>query len=114
MVDKFTIGRRIKAQRKYLGLTQVELGKILGVEDSTISMYETGKNEIKASELPNFAAALSVPVTYFYDESEVDAPSISAYYDGLPPLEREMVDEVIYALYLKHQRDETTHGKKAE
>lgn len=36
---------RLKASRKEVGLTQVELAKILKVSNGTIGMWETGKRE---------------------------------------------------------------------
>ena len=37
-----TIGDRIRTRRKYLDMTQEELGKRIGVTKATINKYETG------------------------------------------------------------------------
>ena len=39
-----TLAERLKELRKSYNLTQAELGKILGVGKTTISMYETGNS----------------------------------------------------------------------
>ena len=42
--DKTPIGSNIRSLRKAYGETQKELGNIIGVADTTISMYESGPN----------------------------------------------------------------------
>ena len=42
-----TLGQRLKAERSRLGLTQVELARIVGVSDRAIQHYEIGKNTIR-------------------------------------------------------------------
>lgn len=42
--DKTKIGINIRNLRKAYGETQKELGNIIGVADTTISMYESGTN----------------------------------------------------------------------
>lgn len=60
-------------------------------------------------EEPDFAPDSDHDHDYNTDEA-----SIVAYYNGLPDPVREDVREMLEALYKKHQRDKTTHGKKAE
>ena len=42
--DKYKVGINIRNLRKAYGETQKELGNIIGVTDTTISMYESGSN----------------------------------------------------------------------
>ena len=37
------LGEKIKSLRKSKGLTQTELGKMVGIRQATLAMYETGK-----------------------------------------------------------------------
>lgn len=58
---KTQIGKRIKARREELGLTQEELGNTLWLNKSTIQRYEAGKVEnIKIPVLHAMAKALDV------------------------------------------------------
>ena len=61
MNDNIKIGRRIKAAREEKGMTQEALGKILGLNKSSIQRYETGKiQKIKLPILENIAFILDV------------------------------------------------------
>jgi len=42
-----TLGQRLKAERSRLGLTQVELARIVEVTERAIQQYELGKNTIR-------------------------------------------------------------------
>lgn len=48
-----------------------------------------------------------------YDPNQ-DDPQVMAYYNGLPEYVQEDVKAQLEALWKKHHRDQTTHGKKAE
>ena len=55
------IGQKIKEARIAKGMTQEELGKILGVQRSAIAKYEKGRVvNIKRSTLQKMAAALDL------------------------------------------------------
>jgi len=64
--DLMTTGQRIKAYRKKRGLTQEELGSILGVSGSMIAQWETDKRKPKYGTLKKLADALDV---WVYDLS---------------------------------------------
>ena len=65
-LDRF-VGGRIKQRRKALKMSQGELGKQLGVTFQQVQKYERGANRVSAGALYKIAAALDVPITYFYD-----------------------------------------------
>lgn len=48
--------------RKAKGVTQLELGKAIGRDESTYSRIESGKVPLKAKDLPAIAKALGIPV----------------------------------------------------
>jgi len=52
------LGRSIKEKRKEKGLTQKELGVLIGVAESTISCYELGKRHPDVDTIINIADAL--------------------------------------------------------
>lgn len=64
------IGQRIKKQRELLGWTQEQLADKIGVQQATMSQYETGKRGLEATELANIAAILGVKAGYFYGEEK--------------------------------------------
>lgn len=73
-IDK-EIGRRIRHRRWRMSVTQQELGKLIGVSFQQIQKYETGTNRVSASKLIFIANALSVPITYFFDNIETNGKS---------------------------------------
>lgn len=77
--------------RKGRNLTMKSLGAIIGVAESTISQYESGKREPDFSTLQKLADYFNVSVDYLLgrtDKKETAAPKD----DGLTPLERELMD----------------------
>ncbi len=62
----------IKAKRKQLGLTQVELSHLLGVDRSTVSCWETGVSFPRSEKLVELASVLGCTVDeLLQDEKEV-------------------------------------------
>ena len=67
------IGKRIRARREELGLTQEELAKKLGYKSkSTINKIELDINDVSQSKLIKIASALGVEPTYFIDGVQVE------------------------------------------
>jgi transcriptional regulator with XRE-family HTH domain len=62
------IAARIRERRTMLGLTQQELGEMIGVSYQQIYKYERRENRIAAGRLYEIACVLDVPITYFYEE----------------------------------------------
>ena len=75
-----TIGEKIKARRKELGMTTEELGNAIGVQRSAISKYEKDKIDIKSERLQQIAKALLVPVVDLLPD---DPDGASSYEDDL-------------------------------
>ena len=69
-MDAKQLGKRLKSARENRGLTQDELVEKLGGNryPSDISEYEHGKRRMAAVDLPDFANALGVPITYFFED----------------------------------------------
>lgn len=61
------VGRRIRARRYALGISQSELGEAIGVRFQQIQKYETGANRVSASRLWAVAEKLSVDIEYFFE-----------------------------------------------
>lgn len=72
------IGQKIKKARLERGLTQQELGDLVGVQKSAIAKYENGRVvNIKRSTLQKIAKALNIrPSELIFDESPRDAADL--------------------------------------
>lgn len=64
------MGGRIKKVRKAKGLTQKSLGKMLNVEDATISRYESGDRQPDTEMLRLIADTLDVAVDYLLGRTD--------------------------------------------
>lgn len=61
------VGKRIRARRRALGMSQAELGKAIGVKFQQVQKYETAFNRVSASRLWSIAEVLGVDVVQFFD-----------------------------------------------
>jgi transcriptional regulator with XRE-family HTH domain len=61
------LGKRLRRRRRLLGLTQQQVGEVVGIRFQQIQKYECGANRISAARLWQLSQALDVPVSYFYD-----------------------------------------------
>lgn len=131
-----TTGEKIKQLRKERGLTQEELGNLIGVQKAAINKYETGVVvNLKQATIAALADALQVsPVELlspempdeekrwsYYVQGRIDAPVpqtseariLARGIDRLPPAEREQALAVVRAMfhqhsdYFKENEDET-------
>jgi transcriptional regulator with XRE-family HTH domain len=62
------VGRRMRARRLQLGLSQQALGDALGISYQQVQKYEKGVSRIGAGRLQQVAKILTVPVSFFFDE----------------------------------------------
>ena len=69
------VGGRVRSRRKLAGISQVNLGKQLGLTFQQIQKYEKGANRIGASRLFQIAQIFDVPEQIFFDDmSKVKKP----------------------------------------
>lgn len=61
------IGKNIKYYRKVKEISQEEIASILGVDKSTISLYENGKINIPVKYLYAISLQLDVSIETFFD-----------------------------------------------
>ncbi len=55
-------------------MTQQQLGDKVGIRFQQIQKYETGTNRISASRIWDIAAAMEVPVSFFFEGLDGQAP----------------------------------------
>lgn len=76
-IDKH-VGDRIRERRIMMGYTQQEMASLIGVTYQQAHKYERGINRISAGRLYSIAAALNVPINYFFEGlSETKSEEIS-------------------------------------
>lgn len=71
------IAQALKKAREDAGLTQLELSKAVNISVPTISRYESGEREPKASDIATIAKVLNVNVADFFDGGQTTEDSIS-------------------------------------
>jgi transcriptional regulator with XRE-family HTH domain len=64
------VGKRIRHRRWMNGTTQQQLAERVGIKFQQIQKYETGMNRVSASRLWDIAAALGVPISFFFEGLE--------------------------------------------
>jgi transcriptional regulator with XRE-family HTH domain len=60
------VAERMRQRRVEMGMSQLELAGLLGINDRQLSKYESGTNRVSAARLYEIARALEVPVGWFY------------------------------------------------
>jgi len=66
-IDK-EVGRRLRERRCERGLSQNDLGSLMGISFQQIQKYERGQNRISASSLFLAGKILETPVFRFFEE----------------------------------------------
>ena len=64
------VGAQLRMRRTILGLNQSQLGEAAGITFQQVQKYENGVNRISASKLYQFAGALGVRVSFFFEGVE--------------------------------------------
>jgi len=59
------IGVRIREARIAAGITQTELGELIGVSYQQVQKYEAGHNRLSGARIERMVTALNRPVSYF-------------------------------------------------
>ena len=65
-IDKFIAGR-LRLRRTQIGMTQAQLGGVLGISFQQIQKYENGTNRIAFSRLIQLGSVLEVPLDWFVE-----------------------------------------------
>ena len=75
------VGHNLRARRREVGLTQLQLAHALGISFQQVQKYEPGANRIAASRLWRASQVLALPVGCFFLEPE---PTRIRATDGRP------------------------------
>lgn len=66
------VGTRIKNRRKALDISQARLAELMGTSYQQVQKYEGGANQLTLGKLLQFARALNVDPSYFYESLPLD------------------------------------------
>lgn len=100
------LGKKIKTLRKTRGLSQEDLGYLLGLRRSTISNYEIGRRSPSLKEMERIAHILGVGLDYFGFKKEKNVYDLVARAkmvfedDEIPDDKKADVYKEIMRLYL--------------
>ena len=75
MIDKITLGKRIKALRDACGLSQAQIAECVEVDQSLISKIESGERTISSSLLEQICDIFCYPVEYLLDDKQDVKPA---------------------------------------
>lgn len=98
-LDVQTLGDRIRAKRRELNISQIELAKKVGITQGALSHLESGRNET-SKELPQIALALGVDVHWLLTGQNLQA-NIPSYteihdWDSNTPIEDDEASIIFY------------------
>lgn len=69
ILNSKTIGERVKFRRQNIGMSQERLAEILGISYQQVQRYEGGQNKISVERIQQIAAALAVPIVFFFEDN---------------------------------------------
>lgn len=74
LIDVY-VGRRARERRLELGLSCEVVAKMVSLSPEAVRDFEVGSLRLEPAELADVAAALQIPVRYFYCETKQDESS---------------------------------------
>lgn len=93
-----TIGDKIKYMRLQKGLTQDQLGKLLGVNRSVISLYESCQRAPTFDILKKIARIFHVSTDYLLGVKEQNAEKLVVDISGISNEQIESLSEIIHLI----------------
>lgn len=98
-------GKRLRELRKEHSISAEELAKIMGINKSTISRYETGKREPYIPFVQELALHFNVSMDWLVGRSDIRTPNtdlgtLEKIYNSLPDTAK--IELVNYAKYLQN------------
>jgi transcriptional regulator with XRE-family HTH domain len=77
------VAARLAARRRMLGIERDLLDLLLDARDGTVERLESGRSRISPGRLFRLADILDVPIGWFFDEAEAEAPSAQPPFSGV-------------------------------
>ena len=107
--ERKILGTKLKEAREYLGLSQEEVGRILEIPRSAISLMESGQRKVDTVELNALSKLYERPISYFAGEifesmSQENVKILTRLSDKVSKLTDEDKEQVLkFAEYLASQ-----------
>jgi transcriptional regulator with XRE-family HTH domain len=76
------VSARLVARRRTLGIERGLLDLLLDARDGTVERLETGRSRISPGRLFRLADILDVPISWFFDEADAEAPPTQPLFSG--------------------------------
>ena len=105
--DDVEVGQRIRARRMAKGMSQTELGDLLGVTFQQVQKYEKGTNRTSAGRLAQIASILGTGLMPLFEGVEVSEKGADETLGTL--LGDHKAIELLRAFALLHARDAEVH-----
>ena len=86
------VGKRLRVRRTLLGMSQEQVAEALELTFQQLQKYEKGANRVSASRLFELSQILDVPISYFFEELDMDNPTTDTPPD--PMTKRETLEFV--------------------
>ena len=109
--DRRDLGTRLRQAREYLGLSQDEAAKYLGIPRTALSHIESGQRRIDALELKKAASLYKRPVAHFTGGNESneglpeDVAHLARAASGLSESDRQELNKFADYLRARAQTD---------
>lgn len=112
------IGERLRKLRKYMGLTQEQVAKILNVGRDAILRIEKGDRKINLQELMNFSKLYGISIDELLKEEYIynseDFALIKEFNKLSENDKKEIINMIEYKNILKSQKKEEWYGIKID
>jgi len=96
--EVYDLGQRIKKLRERKGLTQKQLGELLGITREAVSRYENNKQRPRTAKIIQFARHLNTSTDYLFGLE--DEPVYKIY--DLSPQKKQLVLDFIQYMSEQH------------
>jgi len=107
-LEGHTFGRRLKAAREELGLSQERLAEAIGVVRRTLAHYEAGTKSPEFSKLPAIAAATGKPLAWFFQDEDAAEPAPAAQPPPQPDMQA-LLAQLVAAQVRAEERADQRH-----
>ena len=95
------LGTRLKKAREYLGLTQEDVAKLIGVSRVIITNIESGIRKVSAEELSKFAKIYGWTMEELLEGNKEEKMAIPMFARTFKELSKEDQDEIINLIKFK-------------
>ena len=90
-----TLGKRIRAQRIRIGMTQDDLAEKLLIPKASVSAYENDRIDIKGSRIVELAEALGVSPNYLLGFTEEENPVLDDIIEALRKIKNQNTLDIL-------------------